>query len=91
MRAVTQTSECHIVYAGGSAVQPVYAILDTVRGLPVLTVTSHAPASEAGIVNFVVVEGRVRFEIDDDAAAQNGLAISSKLLSLALRVRPRGA
>ncbi|MGE4218906.1 MAG: YfiR family protein [Alphaproteobacteria bacterium] len=91
MRTVEAGADCHILYAGGSEVQPVYAILDTVRGLPVLTVTSDAPPSVSGIVNFVVRDGRVRFEIDDQAAAENGLAISSKVLSLALRVRPRGS
>lgn len=90
LRAVAQDSECHILYAAGSPVQPVPAILDTVRGRPVLTVTSEDPRSDtAGIVNFVVQDGRVRFEIDDAAAAENGLVISSKVLSLALRVRPR--
>jgi hypothetical protein len=39
-----------------------------------------------GIINFVISDGHVRFEIDKGAAAVNGLTISSKLLSLAVRV-----
>jgi hypothetical protein len=31
----------------------------------------------------------VRFEIDQNAAAENDLVISSKLLNLAVRVRPK--
>jgi hypothetical protein len=33
-----------------------------------------------------MADGHVRFEIDNAAAAANGLTISSKLLSLAVRV-----
>ena len=55
-----------------------------------LTVTDAAVSrDEKGIVHFVIHDDRVRFEIDDRAAAENGLMISSKVLSLALSVTPR--
>ena len=63
-------------------------ILEALRGSPVLTV-GDAKESGGGIVTFVVKDNRVRFTVDDEAAAQNGLVISSKLLSLALNVKPR--
>jgi len=53
----------------------------------VLTVTDSQ--SSPGIVDFVADEGRIRFRIDDQAAAENDLAISSKLLRLAMSVVPR--
>ncbi|MDB5408251.1 MAG: putative transrane protein [Rhodospirillales bacterium] len=80
---------CHILYAAGSAAQPVHEIIDSVRGTPVLTVTDRAPDGAKGIVNLVVQENKVRFEIDDRAATASALVVSSKLLSLAVRVRPR--
>jgi hypothetical protein len=54
-----------------------------------LTVTRQAADNTKGIVNFVIVDDRVRFEIDDAKAARQGLKISSKLLSLAVAVKPR--
>jgi hypothetical protein len=42
-----------------------------------------------GMLNFVIADNRVRFEIDDKTAADSGFVISSKLLSLASHVRPR--
>jgi hypothetical protein len=87
---LVRNSGCDMVYATGSPAQPVAAALDAVRGTPVLTVTDSARyGGPSGIVNFVLVNNRVRFEIDDAAAAANGLAVSSKLLSLAVAVRPR--
>jgi YfiR/HmsC-like len=81
---------CQIVYATGSAMQPVPVILAALRGRPVLSVTdSDREGQPRGILNFMIAENRIRFEIDDAAAAESGLVISSKLLSLAIRVRPR--
>jgi hypothetical protein len=56
----------------------------------VLTITDSARNARAkGIVHFVLRDNRVRFEIDEQAAAENGLVISSKVLGLAISVRPR--
>jgi hypothetical protein len=79
---------CSVMYITGSAAQPVPAVLAAVRGTPVLTVTDGAqdPAG-SGIINFVLADDRVRFDIDTVAAAASGLTISSKLLSLALHVK----
>jgi hypothetical protein len=56
----------------------------------VLTVTDSARDEPArGIINFLIQNNRVRFEIDNGAAAESGLTISSKLLSLAVSVKPR--
>ena len=63
--------------------------METVHGSNVLTVSDTGGAGETGIIDFVIVNNRVRFNIDDEAAAQNGLVISSKLMSLALNVKRR--
>lgn len=85
LATVTANAGCDILYAGGSPAQPVAAELAAVAGAPVLTVTDAAPAGPKGIVNFVIRDNRVRFEIDESAAKNAGLAISSKLLQLAVR------
>ena len=74
---------CQIAFVAGPS-----GALAAFKGQPVLTVTDAAtPAAMHGIVNFVVDSNRVRFEIDKTQAEANGLAISSKLLSLAIRVQ----
>jgi hypothetical protein len=81
-------SGCQILYVAANT--PAAEAQNAVKGMPVLTVSDGANADAAGsIVSFVVQDNRVRFDIDDAAAAQNGLTISSKLLSLARAVRPR--
>ena len=80
---------CHVLYAAGSKAQPAAQVLAAVQGEPILTVTdeTHGDGSH-GVVHFVLQSSRFRFEIDAHAASQNGLSISSKLLSLAVSVRP---
>jgi hypothetical protein len=91
-QTVTNNPGCQLIFVAGSRSQSVAAVLAAVHGTPVLTVTDgeRDPAS-IGIINFVLADGHVRFEIDQGSAAQNGLAISSKLLSLATAVRGQPA
>jgi hypothetical protein len=79
---------CHVLYAAGSRAQSPAQILAAVQGQPILTVTdaAHGDGSR-GVVNFVLRDNRVRFEIDVRAAREAGLAISSKLLSLAVNAK----
>jgi hypothetical protein len=83
-------SGCSIAYLGGSKGQSVADGLAAVQGTPVLTVTDDAMGSTHGIIHFVIRGNRVRFIIDDAAAAKNGMTISSKLMRLALAVHLRG-
>lgn len=83
LKAITRESACHIAYVGAEAK------LDAVKGSPVLLVTDAQGGN--GIINFVLRDNRVRFTVDDELAAQFGLNISSKLLNVALAVKPRGA
>jgi hypothetical protein len=84
-----QTS-CHLLFLPADA-DPgaAAATLEAVRGRPVVTVTDSGMKLH-GVISFVVEANHVRFDIDDGAAAQGGLTISSKLLSLARVVKQRG-
>lgn len=86
MATVSKSPDCQVLYIAGSRTQSVASALQTVKGSPSLTITEGSQ-TRGSIVQFVVQEGRVRFSIDVAAAAQNGLTISAKLLSLALSVR----
>jgi hypothetical protein len=89
LSATADETGCQVLYVAlrGAAAM---SVLARVRGMPVLTVTDAAddPRIRA-VVNFVVRENRVRFEIDQGAAADNRLVVSSKLLNLATRVSPK--
>ena len=87
MAVATRDAPCKIMFIGGSRAQSVREALKTMRGAPVLTVTDDQ--ASGGVIDFVIDQGRVHFRIDDQAAADDGLTVSSKLLSLAVSVNPR--
>jgi hypothetical protein len=75
---------CHILFAGSGA--GAEELLHAVAHQPVLTVTDRSRGVAGGMIQFVMVNGRVRFMIDQGAAEESGVAISSKLLGLAVSV-----
>lgn len=85
VEASRQAAGCHVAYVQGDA----KTLLQGLQGKPMLTVTDARGGAQGGMIHFVVHQGRVRFNIDRTQAAKSGVAISSRLLSLALTVRQR--
>lgn len=75
---------CNILFVTSSEAAHVDELLHQVRGLPVLTIgDTPGFAERGGIINFVVEDNKVRFDIDVQAAKQADITISSRLLALA--------
>lgn len=76
--------ECAMLFIAASAERHLERIVAISRGSGTLTISDTEGFSERGaMVNFYLENGKVRFEINLDAARQSDLKISSKLLSLA--------
>jgi len=80
---------CHLAFVQGAAAPDTASLLAALRRRPVLTITDARAGPHRGVIHFVIADGRVRFFIDDAAAAERGLSISSRLLALAVGVRQR--
>lgn len=82
--SLSQLRGCHMLFIADSELHQLQAILEAVKGAPVLTVTDSKGAGRAGaMINLILVKQRVTFEINAAAAQAAGLNISSKLLRLA--------
>jgi len=78
----------HVLFLPASEDARLAEWLGAVRGACTLTVgESGAFAQSGGTINFVVEGDKVRFEVNEDAAEQAGLKVSSQLLKLAKTVR----
>ena len=87
-RTASSELECHVLYTRGSSAQSAAEIARMMANEPVLTVTdSDNPDGMAGILQFSLENGRVRFRVDLRAASDSGLTLNSKLLAIALSVR----
>lgn len=80
---------CHVAYVRGGSAGETARLLAALRGLPVLTVTDARNGGTRGMIHFAVAGGRVSFHVDEAAAARSKLAISSRLLAVALSVKQR--
>lgn len=85
---VSEVTNCQVLFISASEESRFNNIIETLHGLNVLTVSESNHFLEAGgMVNFVLENNRVRFQINNQAAQKAGLKISSKLLSLAVSSR----
>jgi len=75
---------CHILFVASSEKAQLAQILEGLRGTDALTVgDTKGFVEQGGMINFVLGNNRVQFEVNRKAAEQAGLKISSKLLSVA--------
>jgi hypothetical protein len=83
-----EAPNCHILFISSSEDERLQEILLSIENLPVLTV-SDAPhfVEQGGMIQFVLQQGKVRFEVNLAVCARAGLTLSSDLLKLATRVR----
>ena len=77
----------HMLFVSRSRVGRLESIAAMARERSVLTVSEAEGALAMGsVINFVLSSGKVRFEISLGAARKSGLALSSRLLGVALSV-----
>jgi hypothetical protein len=77
----------HLLFVGRSEAAQLPALLASAKGKAIATVTeADAAPSPHGVINFVVVDDKVRFDIDLQPAERGNLKISSRLLAVARKV-----
>lgn len=88
LASAEEARHCRIVYISESESQQLTRILDALRDSHVLTVSEMPDfASRGGMIQFILEDNKVRFEINLAAAQKAGLAMSSQLLKVAASIR----
>lgn len=78
---------CHILFVSKGETARMRPIILGLRTLPVLTIGEGTGlGADGNVIELIRDRDRVRFDVSRPAAAQKGLAISSKLLRVARRV-----
>ena len=79
---------CQILFVSTSERYNVEQIVEQAKGFPILTVGDTEGFAERGIdINLLVVENRVKLEINKQCLDTKGFKVSSELLDLATIVR----
>ena len=88
VRNVAELGDAQILYVGPSHLSDLRTAVAAITTRPALLVTDDEHGlDEGGVVNFLLVDRRVRFEVSVLAAERSGLKISSELLAEAARVQ----
>jgi hypothetical protein len=78
----------HVLFVGKAESARLREIVQSAQPRSILTVTeSDGALAQGSIINFVMAERRVRFEIALDSAEKSRLKLSSRLLAVAQQVR----
>ena len=87
-RSLHDLAGAQMVYVGDGYRGDLHEVISSLAHRPVLVVTDEVDGLDAGsMVNFVIADGRVRFEVSLTSATRAGLKISSQLLAVAVRVQ----
>ncbi len=82
---------CSILYISSSESGRLSKILSTIQEAPVLTVSDIPDfVQQGGMIQFVLRDGRVRFEVNLAPTQSNGLSMSSELLKVSVEVHRAG-
>lgn len=82
-------ARCHVLFVSDSERDRVTEILAQWAGRPVLTVADMKGfAAAGGVMTFVKVDNRIRFEINPATSRDAGLHVSAQLMQLATIVEP---
>jgi hypothetical protein len=88
IQRVQAASDCRILFISDSEADRVEEILERLRDKSVLTVSDMDDFSrKGGMIELVLDQGRVRFEVNLEATAKARLELSSELLKVARAVK----
>jgi hypothetical protein len=87
MNSFAKLKECQVVFFSKSVKDNLPRILSDLRNTPILTLADSPDVARQGIIiNMNLLNEKIVFEVDLEAARNSGLNLSSKLLQLAIRV-----
>jgi len=87
--SLKELKRCQVVFVSLSTPWLLREVLAEVRDRPILTVGETPSFARAGgMINFILVDGKVRFEINPTAARRAGIHIHAQLLRIARIVGP---
>lgn len=80
-----EASTCQVVYLGKYKSKEFEAIKAAVAGKPILTITDSNNLGQKGsCINFKVVDGKLKFELNNASLTGAALKVSSQLTSMAI-------
>jgi len=87
LREADAGARVHLLFVGGADPQRVGRIVRQASGAMLVVTECENGLQLGSVINFRIVDERVRFDVSLDAAERNGIKLSSRLLTVANRVQ----
>jgi hypothetical protein len=87
LREADAAARVHLLFVGGFDQQRVARIVRQATGAMLIVTECESGLQVGSVINFRIVDERVRFDVALDAAERNGIKLSSRLLTVANRVQ----
>lgn len=85
--SAAEAGECSVVYVGKSKNKEFENIKTSIAGKSVLTITDGNGMGQKGsCINFKVIEGKLKFELNQAAVTGSNLKVSGQLASMAILI-----
>ena len=87
INSVNEIGKCHILFITPSKSAQIGEILTKVNTKPVLLVTEEPGLGAKGsIINFIIKDGKLNFELNQSAVSRQNLKVSNELSRLAILI-----
>jgi hypothetical protein len=87
VNSIGEIPKCHILFISSGKSNQFGEVLNKVSTQPVLLVTEEAGLGAKGsIINFIIKEGKLAFELNQSAVTRQNLRISNELSRLAILI-----
>jgi hypothetical protein len=85
LASAAESGDCQVVYIGKSKSREFDGVKTSTTGKAVLTVSdSYGLGAKGSCINFKVVEGKLKFELNQASVSASNLKIASQLTSMAI-------
>ncbi|MCZ8353262.1 MAG: YfiR family protein [Cyclobacteriaceae bacterium] len=82
-----EAATCSVVYLGRSKSNQFEEIKNSISGKPVLTITNgNGLAQKGSCINFKVIDGKLKFEMNQGTLTSSNLKVSGQLVSMAILI-----
>jgi hypothetical protein len=87
LASAAEASECQVVYVGKSKSKELESIIGSTSGKSVLTVTDgNGLAQKGSCINFKIIDGKLKFELNQASVSSSNLKVSGQLSSMAILI-----
>lgn len=87
LASAAEASECQVVYVGKSKNKEFENIKNNISGKSVLTITDGNGMGQKGsCINFKVIDGKLKFELNQGVVTSSNLKVSGQLTSMAILI-----